>query len=130
MSEAEAEAETGGTTTLSTVTSCLTTPSKIGQIVISFNSSVVFVLLVAITLNREPLLRGRISTLDLLVLTCLDQLLLIMKILFFSFYKTNYLNEEVNCTYLPPSVRVPWAECGGGKPGSQPNEVNLISFCQ
>jgi hypothetical protein len=59
MSEAEAEAETGGTTTLSTVTSCLTTPSKIGQIVISFNSWVVFVLLVAITLNRDPLLKGK-----------------------------------------------------------------------
>jgi hypothetical protein len=48
---------------------------------------------------------GLISTVDLLVLTSLGQLLLILKVLFI--YKTSYLNEEVNCTKPSPSVRVP-----------------------
>jgi hypothetical protein len=39
---------------------------------------------------------GRLSTVDLLVLTSLDQLLFILKIVFTFFYKTSYLNEEVN----------------------------------
>ncbi len=38
---------------------------------------------------------------------CLDQLLLIFPTLF-SFNKTNYLNEEVNCTEPSPSVSPPW----------------------
>ncbi len=38
----------------------------------------------------------RLSTVDLLVLTSLDQLVFILKILFSFFYKTSYLNEEVN----------------------------------
>ncbi len=45
-------------------------------------------------------------TVDLLVLTSLDQLLLVYKILF-SFLQ-NKLNEEVNCTEPPSSVSVPW----------------------
>jgi hypothetical protein len=49
---------------------------------------------------------GRLSTVDLLALTSLDQLLLTQQILFF--YKTSYLNEEVNCTEPSPSVSVPW----------------------
>ncbi len=53
---------------------------------------------------RETLLAGRISTDDLLVLTSSDQLLFILK-LYFSFYKTNYLNEEVNRIERSPSVR-------------------------
>jgi len=54
-------------------------------------------------------LRGRFDTVDLLVLTSLDQLLLIMKILStYLFYKTSYLNEEVNCTKPSPSVSILW----------------------
>jgi hypothetical protein len=49
-----------------------------------------------------------ISTVDLLVLTSLDHLLFIVKLYFFLFYKTTYLNEEVNRTEPSPSVRVPW----------------------
>jgi hypothetical protein len=41
--------------------------------------------------------RGRLSTVDLLVLTSLDQLLLIMQTLL-SFNKTSFLNEELHCT--------------------------------
>jgi len=40
---------------------------------------------------------------DLLVLTSLYQLLL-KQIFFYFCYKTNYLNEVVNCTELSPSV--------------------------
>ncbi len=45
---------------------------------------------------------GGLSTIDFHVLTSLDQLLFILKILITYFYKTNNLNEEVNCT--KPSV--------------------------
>ncbi len=45
------------------------------------------------------------STVNLLVLIRLDNLLLR---LFFLFYKTSYLNEEVNRTLPSPTVRVPW----------------------
>jgi hypothetical protein len=41
---------------------------------------------------------------DLFVLTSLDELLLILKQYFF--YKTTYLNEEVNCTETSLSVSV------------------------
>ncbi len=51
----------------------------------------------------KPYLRGRLSTVDLLVLTCLDQLLFILKILF---NKTSYLYEEVNRTEPSPSVSI------------------------
>jgi hypothetical protein len=50
--------------------------------------------------------RGRISTVDLLVLTNLGQLLLIIQT-FFTFYETNCLNDEVNCAEPSPSVSVP-----------------------
>ncbi len=49
--------------------------------------------------------KGKLSTVDLLVLTSSDQLILILKIWFIFFYKTSNLNEEINCT---PSVSVPW----------------------
>ena len=45
---------------------------------------------------------GGLSTVDLLV-TSLDQLLFILKLLF-ALYKTTYLNKEVNCTEPSPSV--------------------------
>jgi len=54
----------------------------------------------------NPYGRGRLSTVDLLVLTSLDKLLFILKY-YFPFYKTSYLNEEVNCTEPSPSVSVP-----------------------
>ncbi len=56
--------------------------------------------------TRESLLKGRISTDDLLALTSLLQLLLILNYIF-SFRKTTYLNEEVNCTEPSHSVSVP-----------------------
>ncbi len=43
---------------------------------------------------------------DLLVLTSLDQLLLVLKTLF-SFLKTSYINKEVSRTEPSPSVSVP-----------------------
>jgi hypothetical protein len=57
-------------------------------------------------LVREVLLRreGSVSTVDLLVLTCLD--LFYMENIFF--YKTSYLNEEVGCTVPSPSVSILW----------------------
>ncbi len=55
--------------------------------------------------GREVLLKGRLSTVNLLIVTNLDQHFLI--IIFFLFYKISYLNEEVNCTEPSPSVRVP-----------------------
>ncbi len=45
----------------------------------------------------SPYWKGRLSTVDLLVLTSLDQLLLIVNH-YLLFYKTSYLNGEVNCT--------------------------------
>jgi hypothetical protein len=46
--------------------------------------------------------RGRLSTVDLLVLNSLDQLLFILKILF-----TVIFNEEVNCPEPSLSVSIP-----------------------
>jgi flagellar biosynthesis protein FliR len=51
--------------------------------------------------------KRKLSTVALLVLTSLDHHLFILKVLFSSFYKTRYLNVEVNCTEPFPSVRVP-----------------------
>ena len=49
------------------------------------------------TAIRETLSKGRrLSTVDLLVLTGLDHLLFLMKIVFTFLYKIRYLNEEVN----------------------------------
>jgi hypothetical protein len=56
--------------------------------------------------NRQQY--ARLSTVDLLVLTSLDQLHFIFKIFFSLCYKTNYLHEEVNCTETSSSVSVPW----------------------
>ncbi len=49
---------------------------------------------------------GRMNTVDLLVPTSSDQLLFVLK-LYFSFFKTTYLNEDVLCNEPFPSVRVP-----------------------
>jgi len=54
----------------------------------------------------NPYWRGRISTIDFLVLTSLDQLLLILN-WFIIFYKTTYLTEEVNRAEPSTSVSVP-----------------------
>jgi len=48
------------------------------------------------------------GTADLQVLTSLDKLIFRLKIVFTFFYKTSYLNEEVNCTEPSPSVSIPW----------------------
>ena len=47
---------------------------------------------------------GRLSTVDLLVLTSLDQVIFIFKILFSFFTKTSYLNELVNCAESSPQL--------------------------
>ncbi len=57
--------------------------------------------------SRESLLKGRISSIDLLVLTSIDQLLLILKIFFFLIYQLSFLNKEVNGTKLSSTVRFP-----------------------
>jgi hypothetical protein len=51
-------------------------------------------------------LSGRLSTVDLLVISGSDQLLLLMQALF-TFNKTNCLNQEVNRTEPSPSFSVP-----------------------
>ncbi len=43
-----------------------------------------------------------------LVLTSSDQLLLILKMYIFLFYKTTYLNKKFNCTEPSPLKGVPW----------------------
>ncbi len=58
-------------------------------------------------LPGKPFWRERLNTVDLLVLTCLDQLLIILKILFTFFTVTSYINVEVNCTEPSPFVSVP-----------------------
>ncbi len=60
--------------------------------------------------TREPLLKGRLGTAELLVLTSLDQQLLISKTLFTFFSKTSYLNEEVKRT-KPSSSASPTRPC-------------------
>ncbi len=52
------------------------------------------------TPKQEKLQRGKLSTVDLLVVTNLDHLIFILKILFTFFY----LNEEANCTERSPLV--------------------------
>jgi hypothetical protein len=75
----------------------------------SINLSELLALIYKILLNilsREPLLKGRLSTVDLLVLLA-RIISFYIKILNFFFYKTNYPNEEVNRTKPSPSVRAP-----------------------
>jgi len=52
-------------------------------------------------------MKGRLNTVDLGVLTSLDQPLLIQQTFLLN-YKVSYLKEEVNCTEPSPSVSVPW----------------------
>ncbi len=56
--------------------------------------------------TRNPCWRGWSSTIELLVLTSLDQPLWLLKTLLL--YETVYPNEEVNRTESSPSVCVPW----------------------
>ncbi len=65
-------------------------------------SSIVLRLPLQLVFPGEAYGRERLSTVDLLVLTCLVQLLSIL------FYKISYLNGEVNCTETFPFVSVPW----------------------
>jgi hypothetical protein len=55
--------------------------------------------------------KGDISTVDLIVLTHLDKLLLLLQTFFLLLYKTSYLYEEANRTEPSPSVRVTLLEC-------------------
>jgi hypothetical protein len=55
------------------------------------------------------LLKGRLSTIHLIVQNSLDQLLFKLKLYFFIFLqKTTYLIEEVNSIVPSPSANVPW----------------------
>jgi len=54
----------------------------------------------------NPYSSGRIGTVDLHELTSLDQLLFKLKLYISFFYKTTYLNEEVNRTKPSPAVRL------------------------
>jgi hypothetical protein len=58
----------------------------------------------AFGLGRKVSLKGKEKgkERDLLVQTSLDQLILNLKTLFTFFYKSSYLNEEVNCTEPSP----------------------------
>jgi len=65
------------------------------------HSMVVYLLAKGLTLMLiagNPYRRGRISTVDLLALTKSFQLLFIYMNIYFLFYKTTYLDVEVNCT--------------------------------
>ncbi len=75
----------------------------------------------------KPYWRGSISTVDLLVLTSLDQLLWELK-LNFPFYKTTYLNEEVNCTEPSPSVRVPCLGLGRLEYPARVEQVPIVCY--
>jgi len=59
--------------------------------------------------SREPLLKGRLSTVDLLVCYFRSVVSDIENIIYF--YKTSYLSEEVNRTELSLSISVPWWKC-------------------
>jgi len=53
----------------------------------------------------NPYWRGRISTIELLILTSSNQLLFVLKLCIYNlFYETSYLNKEVNCTEPFPLV--------------------------
>ncbi len=78
--------------------------------VTSQNANLIHFLVVLIYLWALPgksYWRERLGTVDLLVLTSLYTLPLILE-LYFLFYKTTNLNEEVNRTEPFPSVRLPW----------------------
>ncbi len=55
---------------------------------------------------RKSCWRGRLSVVDRLILTRLDQLLLVFEY-YLPFYQTSYLNEEVNCTKPSPQLVFP-----------------------
>ncbi len=55
--------------------------------------------------SGNPYGRGRVSTVDLLVITASAEVLFMLK-LYFSVLQTSYLNEEVNCVELSSSVSV------------------------
>ncbi len=54
----------------------------------------------------NPYWKGRLNTIDLRVLTSLNEFYA-ENIINFCF-KTSYFNEGVNCSEISPSVRVPW----------------------
>ncbi len=65
----------------------------------------------------NPCWKGRISTVDLLVITSSDYLIL-LQTCFFLYCKTSCLSEEVNCTELSPYVRIPcsrYQKCLGAR---------------
>ncbi len=57
--------------------------------------------------GRMAKTRGRLSMVEVLVLTSSDQLLLMLKKYFFTFFtQTSYPNEEVNCIKPSSSVEI------------------------
>jgi len=73
----------------------------------NFNHKMNILWLIRYEMPGKSYWRARLSTVDLLVLTSINQLLFTMKILF-TFYKTSYLNKEANCSEPFPSVSIPW----------------------
>jgi hypothetical protein len=55
-------------------------------------------------MSQRILIEGTISTIDLLVLTCLDPAAFLIVIIIYLCYKTSYLNEEVNCAEPSPCM--------------------------
>jgi hypothetical protein len=82
-------------------------------------------------LHGNTNLKGRLNTINLLVLTSLDPLPLLMKTLF-TLYKTSYFNEEVNRTEPFPSVSIPchyWhLYFAVAKPGDDPIKSFGLKF--
>jgi hypothetical protein len=71
-----------------------------------------FLLKFGIRLNAgNSFWRGRLSTVDFLELTILDQLIVLLKKIIYPFKKTSYPNEDVNHTQPSPLVRVPCLIC-------------------
>jgi hypothetical protein len=58
-------------------------------------------------ISGKPYLRGRLSTVDLNVLTCLDQLLFKLEILFTFLVKQATLMRRSNQIETSPSVSIP-----------------------
>ncbi len=78
--------------------------------------------------SGKPYWKGRLSTVDLLVLASLDQLIFYWKY-YLLFYKTSYLNEEVNCTEpSSSSVSVPWFVYTSTTPHLSANVADFASI--
>jgi hypothetical protein len=65
--------------------------------------------------TREPLLKGKLSTIDLLVLTSFNELVFILRILFTLFTKQATLMRRSTILNLPLQLVFPGVTYGRGK---------------